>query len=162
LFLTISFGVANMSLDFYSTDDDREKFIKKMENDEFLLYSIREKSREYVDYCITYITNLRKDLHNVESAEDAVRIHGDISGITKLLKAFSIGLDQSVMNEPTEIDLKDWANLSLFRVALIRRKFSSVQIFIEKTGSAEYLIKIETMLYCIHRVCFSPFVNNKI
>ena len=149
-----------MSLDYYTTDEEREKYIKKVDDDEYLLYAIREKCRDYVDFLIQFATSTRKDLLSIESAEDAVRIHGDVSGISKLLKAFGIGLDQSVMNEPTEIDLKDWANLSLFRVAIIRRKFSAAKIFIEKTGSAEYLIKIETMLFSIHKVRKISFYLN--
>ena len=65
---------------------------------------------------------------------------------------FRIGLDQSVMNQPTQIHLSDWANLCLFRLAIVRRRVNALKIYIDKTGSAEALVKIEAFLYCIFEV----------
>ena len=65
---------------------------------------------------------------------------------------FGIGLDQSVLNEPTGINLADWANLGLFRLAIARRRVTTMKIYIDKTGSAETLLKIEAFLYCIFEV----------
>lgn len=62
------------------------------------------------------------------------------------MNMFGIGLDQSVMNEPTQINLADWANLCLFRLAIARRRLTTIKIYIDKTGSAEALYKIEAYL----------------
>ena len=144
-----------MVMDYYLTDDEREKYIRTIANDQYKVHSVREKCREYSDYMLNSNTQFRKDLISVDSGEDAIRIHGELSGITKILKAFGIGLDQSVMNEPTEIDLKNWANLSLFRVAIIRRKLNTIKIFLDKSTNAVGIIKVEVLLYSLHRVCFS-------
>lgn len=69
------------------------------------------------------------------------------------MEIFGIGLDQSVMNQPTQINLSDWANLCLFRLAIARRRISTVKIYIDKTGSAEALYKIEAFLSYCYEVC---------
>merc|ERR1712100_895724 len=46
-------------------------------------------------------------------------------------------------------NLADWANLGLFRLAIARRRVTTMKIYIDKTGSAETLLKIEAFLYCI-------------
>ena len=66
---------------------------------------------------------------------------------------FGIGLDQSVMNEPTQINLADWANLCLFRLAIARRRITTIKIYIDKTGSAQALYKLESFLFYVFEVC---------
>jgi hypothetical protein len=68
------------------------------------------------------------------------------------MSMFGIGLDQSVLNEPTQINLADWSNLCLFRLAIVKRRVSSIRIYIDKTGSAEALLKIEAFLYSVFEV----------
>ena len=65
------------------------------------------------------------------------------------------------MNEPTQINLSDWANLCLFRLAIVRRRISAIKIYIDKTGSAEALLKIEAFLFCIFEVSGCPLRMNR-
>ena len=69
------------------------------------------------------------------------------------MNMFGIGLDQSVMNEPTQINLADWSNLCLFRLSILKRRVSSITLYLDRTDSAEALFKIEAFLYSIFQVC---------
>lgn len=138
-----------MSVDLYATPETRDKLIKKLNKSPAL---IKEKRAACKDYCTKFLDHLqlmRKDLLNLVSNEDAVSLHEEIRGITESMRAFGIGLEDSVTKEPTQINLADWANLCLFRLAIIRRKVGTAKIYIDKTGSGETLYKIEAFLYTI-------------
>merc|ERR1712193_505794 len=107
------------------------------------MYKKRVACKEYCDKLLDHVQLMRKDLLVLDNNEDAVAIHEELKGITDSMDIFGIGLDQSVMNQPTQINLSDWANLCLFRLAITRRRITTIKIYIDKTGSAETLYKIE-------------------
>jgi len=138
-------------VDYYATEETRAKQIKLLARNEAKLQQKRTTCREYCAKFLEHVQVLRKDLLNLESNEDALELHEELRTITETMSSFGIGLEDSVMKEPTRINLADWKNLCLFRVAIIRRRITATSLYIEKTGSAETLIKIEAFLYAIWR-----------
>lgn len=138
-----------LHVDFFMTEEQREEDIEKLSRSEKAMYDKRELCAEFCDKFLEHIAIMRKDLLSLDSNEDALDLHEEMKGITDVMKLFRVGLDQSVMNQPTQINLADWANLCLFRLAIVRRRVNALKIYIDKTGSAEALFKIEAFLYCI-------------
>ena len=68
------------------------------------------------------------------------------------MRVFGVGLEDSVMKEPTQINLGDWANLCLFRLAIIRRRITSAKLYVDKTSSAETLYKLDAFLWKLYDV----------
>ena len=67
------------------------------------------------------------------------------------MKIFGIGLEDSVMREPTNINLADWANLCLFRLAIIKRKLGTVKAIVDETKIPPNLFKLYAFLYKIKK-----------
>jgi len=133
--------------DFYAPEDQRDELVEAIGKSKAKIFNKRLTCKDYCDKLLNHIQLMRTDLLVLDNNEDAIAIHEEMKGITDCMNIFGIGLDQSVMNEPTGINLSDWANLCLFRLAIARRRITTIKIYVDKTGSAEALYKIEAYLY---------------
>lgn len=70
----------------------------------------------------------------------------------KIMRIFGIGLEESVMKEPTNINLADWSNLCLFRLAIIKRKLGTIKAIVDETKIPPNLFKLYAFLYKIYDV----------
>mmetsp|Transcript_544 Transcript_544/g.1927 ORF Transcript_544/g.1927 Transcript_544/m.1927 type:complete len:293 (+) Transcript_544:117-995(+) len=140
-----------MHVDYYMPEEEREEALEKFLEDEYAQYEKRLKVRDDADFVLESLGLIRKDLLQLDSNEDAVDLHQDMAGISRILEVFGLPLNESVANEPTEINLSDWANLCTFRVIIMRRNITTAKIFVEKTRAPLEICKIEALLHALRQ-----------
>lgn len=69
-------------VDFYATEEQREKIIKGIAKSESKMYKKRAACKDYCDKLLDHIQLMRKDLLVLDNNEDAIAIHEELKGIT--------------------------------------------------------------------------------
>ena len=74
--------MGELEVDFFATEEQREKQVAALANDEEEMYEKRLLCKEYCGKFSDHIGLMRKDLLSLVDNEDAVMIHEELKGIT--------------------------------------------------------------------------------
>jgi hypothetical protein len=137
-----------MHVDYYMPEEERDELVEKFLADEYAQYEKRLKVRDDADFVLESLGLIRKDLVHLDSNEDAIDLHQDMAGISRVClpsNLLSLSLSLSVSGP-----------LSLSRT----RPLSQVHTLLLSLASSKFLLRYLQPYPGVSYVSLSPSTSS--